>query len=221
MRKVYLTEKSPAAFAFAILFSIGITAALFAVLPFSHIVAKPGRTLQLRKASAADLPPPPDNPPPPPPEAEKPPEAPPEAPQLADLPQQVPLSADLDLAVGSGGALAGFGEIHRLTAVVFDQDEAFDVADLEKRPEPVSQVPPSYPSAMRKAKIEGTVTVVFVLNEQGHVEDPRIESSSRPEFEKPALDAIRKWRFRPGAKDGVAVKTYMKLPIRFRIANGG
>jgi protein TonB len=69
---------------------------------------------------------------------------------------------------------------------------------------------------LKKAKIEGSVTLVFVLNEEGRVEDARVENSSRPEFEKPALDAIRKWRFRPGMKDGQAVRTYIRQPIRFR-----
>ena len=100
------------------------------------------------------------------------------------------------------------------------QEEAFDVGDLEKRPEPVSQVAPTYPSELRKARIEGSVMLTFVLTEEGRVEDPRVENSSRPEFEKPALDAIRRWRFRPGMKDGQAVRTYIRIPMRFRVSNG-
>lgn len=137
---------------------------------------------------------------------------------MAEAPQQIPLSADLEVATGSGGALAGFGEVRALATVAAVQDEAFDVADLEKRPEAVSQVAPTYPTELRKAKIEGSVTLVFVLSEDGRVENPRVENSSRPEFEKPALDAIRKWRFRPGLKEGQAVRTYIRLPMRFRIS---
>ncbi len=33
----------------------------------------------------------------------------------------------------------------------------------------------------------------------------------------PALEAVRRWRFRPGMKDGQAVKTHMRLPMRFRV----
>ena len=74
--------------------------------------------------------------------------------------------------------------------------------------------------ALRKAKVEGVVTLVFVLDETGRVEDPRVENSTRPEFEKPALDAIRKWRFSPGQKDGQAVRTYIRVPLRFRVTTG-
>jgi len=215
MRKVYQNESKFAYLPVAVIFSVGFTALLFGFIPFAHRVANPQRTLELRKAGTLDLPPPAeDEPPPPPPEAEKPPEAPPE-PQLAEAPQQIPLSADLEVAMGSGGALAGFGEIRALTAVEAVKEDTFDVADLQKRPEPISQVSPTYPAELRKAKVGGVVTLVCVLDETGRVEDPRVENSSRPEFEKPALEAIRKWRYSPGQKDGQPVRTYLRVPIRF------
>jgi protein TonB len=219
MRKVYQNEKSSTSFAVALIASIGFTGLLFGLIPFAHHINRPQRTLELRKASATDLPPPTEDTPPPQVEEQKPPEAPPE-PQLAEAAQQIPLSADLEVAMGSGGALVGFGEIRSLTAAEAVQDEAFDVADLEKRPEAVSQVAPSYPAELRKAKVEGVVTLVFVLDETGRVDDPRVENSSRPEFEKPALDAIRKWRFSPGQKDGQPVRTYIRIPMRFRVTSG-
>lgn len=220
MRKVYQNEKNSLALPMALAASLIATAAVFLIIPFSHLVNNPQRTLELRKTSVADLPPPVDESLIPPPiEADKPPEAPPE-PQLAETPNQIPLTADLDIVVGAGGTLAGFGD-ERLAAVteVLPQ-EAFDVSDLEKRPEAVSQTPPAYPAELRKAKIEGVVTLVFVLTEQGQVEAPRVETSTRAEFEKPALDAVRKWRFRPGMKDGQAVRTYVRIPIRFRVTSG-
>ena len=68
--------------------------------------------------------------------------------------------------------------------------------------------------------VEGSVTLVFVLDEDGRVEDPRVENSTRPEFEKPALEAVRKWRFQPGMKDGQPVRTYIRVPIRFSVSTG-
>ena len=220
MRKVYHTEKSSVGLMTAVIFSVGLTGCLFGIIPFAHQIAKPERSLELRNTSAIEQAPEVEEQAPPPQvEEEKPPEAPPE-PLLADTPQQIPLSADLEVAVGAGGALAGFGSIQAMTAAEAVQQDAFDVADLEKRPEAVSQVPPAYPAELRKAKIEGVVTLVFILGQDGRVEDPRIESSSRTEFEKPALEAIRKWRFRPGMKDGQAVRSYVRIPMRFRVSSG-
>ncbi len=208
MRKVYQPEKNVAGLALAVIAGVGFTALLFGIIPFAHRINKPETTLELVKTSSVDLPPPVED-------ATQP------EPELADAqPSQIPLSADLEVAMGSGGALAGFGEIRSLTAATEIQDEAFDVADLEKRPEPVSQVAPAYPAELRKAKVEGVVTLVFVLDETGRVEEPRVENSSRPEFEKPALDAIRKWRFSPGLKDGQPVRTYIRIPMRFRVSAG-
>jgi protein TonB len=77
-----------------------------------------------------------------------------------------------------------------------------------------------YPRALQKARIEGQVTLVFILNEDGRVEDPRIENSTRPEFEAPALEAIRKWRFKPGYKGGQPVRSFIRLPLKFQLTSG-
>ena len=216
MRKVYHQNNSGTKLPFAIGMGASIAALIFCILPFSHQLNRHERKLEVRKTSATELAPKDEQQAAPPPEPPKPPEKPPE-PQLADTQQQIPLSADLEVAMGGGGALAGFGDIRSLTAADAGQADAFDVSDLEKKPEAVSQTAPTYPAELRKAKIEGSVTVVCILDETGRVEEPRVENSSRPEFEKPALEAIRKWRFRPGMKDGQAVRTYIRIPLRFRV----
>lgn len=219
MRKVYHYEKTSLALPMALVASLLVTAGVFLLIPFSHLAHSPKKTVELRKTSVAELPPPIEDtfiPPPPSPEAA--PEAPPEL-QLAEAPQQIPLSADLDIVVGSGGALSGFGEVRSLSATETLQQETFDVGELEKRPEPVSQMPPSYPPDLRKARIEGVVTLLFLLTEDGRVESPKVETSTRPEFEKPALEAVAKWRFRPGEKDGARVRSYIRYPIRFRLSS--
>jgi protein TonB len=217
MRRVYTPPSSKSGSVWPIIGALLLSLAVFLVLPLTQMVSSGvQRKLQLSKVDATQLEAPPDDvePPPPPPPPED--EPPPPPPQLNDAPQQMNLSVDLDIAVGTGGALAGFGQLGG-AAEGGGLLDAFDVADLEKRPELIASVPPSYPPEMRKAKVEGAVTIVFVLDESGRVEDPRIETSSRNEFEKPALEAVRRWKFRPGMKDGNAVRTYMRLPIRFSL----
>src|SRR5262245_38643011 len=131
MRKVYQNERESTGIAVAVTLSVGFTALLFGFIPFAHRINKPERRLELRKTGAVDLPPPAEQTPPPQIEEQKPPDAPPE-PQLAETPQSIPLSADLEVAAGAGGALAGFGELHAATAGASAQEEAFNVADLEK-----------------------------------------------------------------------------------------
>src|SRR5262245_12159417 len=139
MRKVYQDEKNGAGLAVAVFLGVAFTALLFGFIPFAHRVNKPSSAVELVRTSVVELPPPQEEETrPPEQEAEKPPEAAPE-PQLAEMPQQIPLNADLEVAVGSGGALAGFGEVRALAAAQEIQDDTFDVTELEKRPEAVSQ----------------------------------------------------------------------------------
>lgn len=218
MRKVYQHTDSQRGLWIAMATSVAMTFGIFLILPFTHVVARPERTLELRKASVADIPPPAEEEPPPPPEEEKPQEDTPPPPSLADVPQQVPVMADLDVAVGGGGFLPGFSNLAGSQAAQETEGvaEAFSAADLEERPQATAQTPPAYPAELRKAKVEGSVTVAFVVDENGRVEDARVEKSSHPEFEKSGLEAIRKWRFRPGRKEGQAVRTYLVQTFRFR-----
>ena len=169
MRKVYQQEKSGPGLVVAIIASVGFTALLFCFIPFAHRVNKPEKAFELVKTSAVDVPPPVEEVAPPPVEEEKKPEAQPE-PELAEVQQQaIPISADLEVATGSGGGFLGANEIRSLTAAEAVQDDAFNVADLEKRPEAVSQVAPTYPAELKKSKVEGVVTLLFVLDETGRV----------------------------------------------------
>ena len=219
MRKVYHIEKSSTGMITAVVLAVGLTALLFCIIPFSHMISKPPSVVQLVKAGTVEMPPVAENEaPPPPPEDEKPPEAPPEV-KLAEVTQQIALSADLDVAVGTGGGLAGFGaEVRSMASAESGKEDVFDASELQKLPEPVSRVQPVYPADLRKAKIEGKVMLLCLVTADGRVEDVRVESSTRPEFEKPALDAFRKWKFRPGKKDGQDVGAYLRQPMSFSIS---
>ncbi len=217
MRDVFRPPQVESGWVRGVLLGLGLVVFIFGILPFTTALSTARqRQLLATRVDVATLPPEvvvEEEPPPPPEEKEE--EQPPE---LADAPETpMNLNVSLDLAVGSGGAmamgLASLGGDGAGTGL-----DAFDVADLEKRPEAVSQVAPVYPAALRKARIEGSVTLVFLLNEGGTVEDPRVETSTHSEFEKPALDAVRRWKFRPGMREGKAVKTFMRLPMRFRMS---
>lgn len=218
MRRVYTPPTSRIGPAGPVLGALALTLGVFLVLPLTQMVSSGmQKNLMLTKTDSTTLAVPESDfepPPPPPPEEKQ--EPPP--PQLSDAPPPMNLNIDLDIAVGSGGALAaGFGSVGAVEGN--NLLDAFDVADLEKRPELVASVSPKYPPELRKARVEGSVTIVFVLDETGRVEDPRVENSSRSEFEQPALEAVRQWKFKPGMREGAAVRTFMKLPMRFRLPN--
>ena len=64
------------------------------------------------------------------------------------------------------------------------------------------QQPPVYPAQMMASRLQGSVTVEFIIDEEGRTRDLRLIRSTYKEFEAPALEAIRQWRFEPARKDG-------------------
>ena len=59
------------------------------------------------------------------------------------------------------------------------------------------------------------VYVLFVVSERGKVENPRVWQSTDPALERPALAAVKKWRFEPGKRNGKPVRFRMRCPITF------
>jgi protein TonB len=97
-------------------------------------------------------------------------------------------------------------------------DEAFDPAGIDQQARVLVQTAPSYPSEMRGKKVEGVVTLIFVVDENGKVDAPKVESSSHKAFETPALSAVRKWKFEPGMRGGERVASKKRITIRFPAA---
>ncbi len=81
------------------------------------------------------------------------------------------------------------------------------------------QGPPKYPVEMRTAGIGGEVVVEFTIGDDGRVRDVTAAKSSRPEFEAPAIEAVSRWKFSPGMKDGQAANARMQIPILFGVAD--
>ena len=70
---------------------------------------------------------------------------------------------------------------------------------------PVSQVIPAYSHELRASGVEGEVVVGFTITAKGEVLNPVVVSSTDRLLNAPTLAAVRKWKFSPATKDGVAV----------------
>ncbi|MGF1572420.1 MAG: energy transducer TonB [Sumerlaeia bacterium] len=160
--------------------------------------------------------------PPPPPEEEEEEEPEPEEqepPELTDESPPLDLS-QLELALNPGvsdGWLGGDFAVNLNAAAANaggDVDKLFSVADLDQKPRAIYQSAPTLTAAFRK-RAPGTVYIIFIVNQQGRVTDPIVQSSTDPIFEKPALDAIKNWKFEPGKRGGKPVRFRMRVPITF------
>lgn len=80
------------------------------------------------------------------------------------------------------------------------------------------RVEPAYPTELVKEGIPGEVVLVFQVGENGQPEDLRIERSTHQAFSKAVMAAVPRWRFDPArAADGSAVRSRMRVPIRFLV----
>jgi TonB family protein len=70
---------------------------------------------------------------------------------------------------------------------------------------------------LKKVKSSGTVYVTFVIDKQGNVTEPEVETSLSPEADTEALRLVKSMpRWKPGFQNGKPVFVKFKLPIKFR-----
>ena len=115
------------------------------------------------------------------------------------------------LNFSSGGRIGGMGKAGALDDSL---ENAFSLADIDQKPRAIFQAAPVYPAGKRA--LEVVVSVVFVVDKTGKVTNPRVEKSTDPAFEKPAVDAVKQWKFEPAIKAGQRVSCKMRVPIRFQ-----
>ncbi len=180
-------------------------------------------------------PPPPPPPPPVPDEPETEPEPteeiiePLDIPQEAEVPNDEPVSntaIDIsDLAAGIGGdgdsnfiINPGVGRRGRGSSGGDDEDEFGGASDSIEPASPTLKTQPIYPSSLLKNKIGGKVVIAAVVDAAGVVIRCTIKTSSgQPELDKSALTAVQKWKFKPGTRDGKAVKSTCLIPYTFKV----
>lgn len=85
-------------------------------------------------------------------------------------------------------------------------------------PSPLARVQPEYPSAARTAGVEGQVVLRAMVDTDGLIQPPVQVVRSIPALDAAAIDALRRWKFRPARDaDGQAVRVVVDVPIRFQL----
>ena len=147
-------------------------------------------------------PPPPKNPPPPP------------KMQVSKMDQTVQNMPTLDLpnletpmTGGEGMFIGNFASV--------DKTEEGDII-------PIVVIRPMYPREAAMKGQEGWVKVEFTITAIGTVKNPRVIDSKPPRvFNREAIRAILKWKFKPRVVDGVAVDRSATQIIDFSLDQSG
>jgi len=85
------------------------------------------------------------------------------------------------------------------------------------RPVLVERVEPQYTETARRVRLEGTVIVQAVIDEEGRVVDVKILKPLPMGLDRAAVDAVSRWRFKPATLYGRPVKVYYSLTVNFRV----
>ena len=103
---------------------------------------------------------------------------------------------------GSGG---GFG------------DGAFRFGGGVSAPQPLFKVNPEYSEEARKAKHQGVVELYIEVEADGTVLRVIVRKSLGLGLDEKAVEAIKKWKFKPGLKNGRPVITDALVTVQFRL----
>ena len=105
----------------------------------------------------------------------------------------------------AGGASAQEGEKRLRVASELQQ------AKLVNNPMPV------YPVLAKRGRVEGTVRLTATISKDGSVE--KVETvSGHPILEQAAVEAVRKWKYRPTVLNGETVEVVTTIDVVFKLS---
>jgi TonB family protein len=84
-------------------------------------------------------------------------------------------------------------------------------------PQLVSKIEPEYSEEARKAKYQGTVTLYIQVDASGKAINMRVLHSLGLGLDEKAMEAVKKWKFKPGTKDGKPVTVEAQIEVNFRL----
>jgi len=107
----------------------------------------------------------------------------------------------------AGGVAEGTGD-----------DVILKVGGDVKEPVEIQRVQPTYPEEARKNRVQGRVVVRAVIDEKGVVTKVEAVESSDPMLTESALDAVKKWTYKPATKKGKPVKVFLTVTVSFKLS---
>ena len=94
---------------------------------------------------------------------------------------------------------------------------AYRVGGGVSAPAVLVKVDPEYSEEARKAKYSGTVVLSVVVDPEGKARDIRVVKSLGMGLDEKAIEAVEKWKFKPGMKAGLAVPVRAQIEVNFRL----
>jgi protein TonB len=86
----------------------------------------------------------------------------------------------------------------------------------EDAPTPVTRPDPTYPAMARDAGVSGTVILHVLVGKDGRVHDVKVIKSVNM-LNDAAIDAVKKWVFKPALANNKPVAVWVEVPMQFNL----
>jgi TonB family protein len=86
-----------------------------------------------------------------------------------------------------------------------------------KPPQTIFAPDPEYSEEGRKIKVQGAVVLWVVVSADGLVRDVRVQRSLGFGLDEKAVEAVRRWKFKPASIDEQPVAVQINVEVRFRL----
>jgi TonB family protein len=86
------------------------------------------------------------------------------------------------------------------------------------------RVRPQYPEKARVSRLQGSVLLQVIIDEDGRVEDVQLLRSIESvaaSLDEAAKEAVRQWRYSPATENGKPVKVYSTVTVNFSLNGDG
>lgn len=93
----------------------------------------------------------------------------------------------------------------------------YEEGETDEPPMAISRTALTYPEQAKRARIEGTVEIIFLIDRSGNVQDIEFTQVPHKMFEQPIRITIQNWKFKPAMLQGIPVAVRVRQRVDFNL----